>query len=561
MEPRNISLTTISYPLPVAISTFVVTLFGIFGNSLILLAIWTTKELHSRCYFLIAYLALVDMVVCFYYSSLRIFIFIELYNMSNSQCFLRGIYGLYAMNVQAGLTLSLALDRYFAISLPTRYRRWNARRYLVPVCMPPTAYSTGSRTIWTLSQVVISIIVIILYTSAQFSFWKIRSSTGCDRTMLVANKVFRTLAVVMIAYCATWASTFLIMMLITTLSNEHNIWHNWWKRVEQHRVIKSIDQEKKFFELARVCEQAQRWEDMAQSMKKVIKLCNAQKKDLSAEQRRLLLAAYKHLIDPHMFSWRSLCGQHKGPSVEDSEFEESEELLKERQKVGCEIRDICETIIRIQTNFLIPLAKTQESLNCYMEVKNSIRCIWRRLEFLKMLTLFGHGAGVRTKQSAAVKGKLTCDGKPAANILVKLYDKDRFVSMDDKMAQTKTSADGTFSLSGSTREMSTIDPKVYFFHDCNDGIKPCQRRVSIGIPSKYVNDGPTAKQPYDAGTIELSVTFTSPPGPSVLNHNSWAENGSSSEYKDIPLDDMATRKKSSVVDHEKTRLNMRMKKV
>uniref|UniRef100_A0A915CP91 Uncharacterized protein n=1 Tax=Ditylenchus dipsaci TaxID=166011 RepID=A0A915CP91_9BILA len=41
-------------------------------------------------------------------------------------------------------------------------------------------------------------------------------------------------------------------------------------------------------------------------------------------------------------------------------------------------------------------------------------------------------------------------------------------------------------LSGTAREMSKIDPKLYVYHDCNDGWKPCQRRFSIMIPDKYV---------------------------------------------------------------------------
>jgi len=35
-----------------------------------------------------------------------------------------------------------------------------------------------------------------------------------------------------------------------------------------------------------------------------------------------------------------------------------------------------------------------------------------------------HAVGVRPKQSAGVKGLLTCDGKPASRVRVKLYDKD-----------------------------------------------------------------------------------------------------------------------------------------
>uniref|UniRef100_A0A915CNT7 Transthyretin-like family protein n=1 Tax=Ditylenchus dipsaci TaxID=166011 RepID=A0A915CNT7_9BILA len=132
------------------------------------------------------------------------------------------------------------------------------------------------------------------------------------------------------------------------------------------------------------------------------------------------------------------------------------------------------------------------------------------VDCLVLLALFGlaNGIGMRTKQAVGAKGYLTCDGKPASNVLVKIYDKDRFVSMDDKIANTKTDSRGFFQLQGTAREMTKIDPKLYIYHDCNDGFKPCQRRVSLMIPDKYVNDGDRPKTLYDAGTIELAGKFS-----------------------------------------------------
>ncbi|KAI1723604.1 serpentine type 7TM GPCR chemoreceptor srsx domain-containing protein [Ditylenchus destructor] len=97
--------------------------------------------MHTRCHVLIGLLAITDMVVCFYYSTLRIFIFMNMYNMTNSECFMRGIYGLFAMNAQAGLTLALALDRLFAIVKPASYRNWQAKSYLSFICAPATLYA------------------------------------------------------------------------------------------------------------------------------------------------------------------------------------------------------------------------------------------------------------------------------------------------------------------------------------------------------------------------------------------------------------------------------------
>uniref|UniRef100_A0A0K0F8W8 Transthyretin-like family protein n=1 Tax=Strongyloides venezuelensis TaxID=75913 RepID=A0A0K0F8W8_STRVS len=115
-----------------------------------------------------------------------------------------------------------------------------------------------------------------------------------------------------------------------------------------------------------------------------------------------------------------------------------------------------------------------------------------------------NGLGLGRKQTAGAKGKLVCDGKPATGILVKLYDDDRGIDADDLMAKGKTDGSGFFELSGYTHEMTTIDPKVNIYHDCNDGFMPCQRKFTIYIPDDYVFSGEHPTKYYDMGTLELS---------------------------------------------------------
>lgn len=43
--------------------------------------------------------------------------------------------------------------------------------------------------------------------------------------------------------------------------------------------------------------------------------------------------------------------------------------------------------------------------------------------------------------------------------------------------------------------------------DCEDGLKPCQRKISVMVPDSYVNSGSKPKKYYDAGTIELAGKF------------------------------------------------------
>ncbi|KAF8359041.1 hypothetical protein PRIPAC_94036 [Pristionchus pacificus] len=111
-------------------------------------------------------------------------------------------------------------------------------------------------------------------------------------------------------------------------------------------------------------------------------------------------------------------------------------------------------------------------------------------------------------QSAAVVGTLMCQGRPAGNVKVKLYDDDTGPDLDDLMAEGTTDSQGRFSLSGWTDETLTIDPKVNIYHDCDDGIMPCQRRITIFVPSSYVSSGKNPTKTYNAGVIELAGKFS-----------------------------------------------------
>uniref|UniRef100_A0A1I7UHJ7 Transthyretin-like family protein n=1 Tax=Caenorhabditis tropicalis TaxID=1561998 RepID=A0A1I7UHJ7_9PELO len=110
-------------------------------------------------------------------------------------------------------------------------------------------------------------------------------------------------------------------------------------------------------------------------------------------------------------------------------------------------------------------------------------------------------------QSAGVRGKLICNGKPAVGVLVKLYDDDRGIDADDLMASGKTNGNGDFEIAGHEDEVTPIDPKLNIYHDCNDGIKPCQRKFTIKIPDSYISKGKVAKKIYDAGVIQLAGAF------------------------------------------------------
>ncbi|CAL2050497.1 unnamed protein product [Caenorhabditis brenneri] len=108
-------------------------------------------------------------------------------------------------------------------------------------------------------------------------------------------------------------------------------------------------------------------------------------------------------------------------------------------------------------------------------------------------------------QSVAVNGKLLCNDKPANNIKVKLYEEEAI--LDVLLDERFTSEDGTFEMSGSKSEVTTIDPKLNIYHKCNyDGI--CVRKISIMIPTEYITNGEKPARTYNIGEINLASKFS-----------------------------------------------------
>uniref|UniRef100_A0A0N4ZU77 Transthyretin-like family protein n=1 Tax=Parastrongyloides trichosuri TaxID=131310 RepID=A0A0N4ZU77_PARTI len=132
------------------------------------------------------------------------------------------------------------------------------------------------------------------------------------------------------------------------------------------------------------------------------------------------------------------------------------------------------------------------------------------MKFISLITLqvllctSVNSFGIGIQQSAGVKGILLCNGKPVGNVKVKLYDDDSGIDTDDLLSEGKSDSLGRFALAGYAYEFGTIDPKVNIYHDCNDEIMPCQRKMTVYIPKKYVSNGETPEKYYDAGSIELA---------------------------------------------------------
>jgi len=116
--------------------------------------------------------------------------------------------------------------------------------------------------------------------------------------------------------------------------------------------------------LAKLAEQAERYEEMVENMKNVA----SADQELSVEERNLLSVAYKNVIGARRASWRIVT------SIEQKEESKGNEgqvtLIKEyRQKIEAELGGICEDILEVLDKHLIPSAQSGESKVFYHKMK------------------------------------------------------------------------------------------------------------------------------------------------------------------------------------------------
>ncbi|CAL5403794.1 hypothetical protein ACSBR2_027354 [Camellia fascicularis] len=119
-----------------------------------------------------------------------------------------------------------------------------------------------------------------------------------------------------------------------------------------------------FVYIAKLAEQAERYDEMVDSMKNVANLDVA----LTVEERNLLSVGYKNVIGARRASWRILS------SIEQKEESRGNDLnakrIKEyRHKVESELADICKDIMNVIDEHLIPSSSNGESTVFYYKMK------------------------------------------------------------------------------------------------------------------------------------------------------------------------------------------------
>jgi len=124
------------------------------------------------------------------------------------------------------------------------------------------------------------------------------------------------------------------------------------------------DQREENVYMAKLSEQAERYDEMVEAMKRVANL----DVELTVEERNLLSVAYKNVIGARRAAWRIIS------SIEQKEENKGNEIhvakIKEyKAKIEAELNGICHDIINVLDKHLIPTSSSAESKVFYNKMK------------------------------------------------------------------------------------------------------------------------------------------------------------------------------------------------
>lgn len=127
---------------------------------------------------------------------------------------------------------------------------------------------------------------------------------------------------------------------------------------------------------AKLAEQAERYDEMAEAMKNLVENCldsnssppGGKTEELTVEERNLLSVAYKNAVGARRASWRIIS------SVEQKEANRNHMTNKAlaaeyRQKVESELNRICQEILTLLSDKLLPRTTDSESRVFYFKMK------------------------------------------------------------------------------------------------------------------------------------------------------------------------------------------------
>eukprot|EP00111_Clytia_hemisphaerica_P009467 TCONS_00027773-protein len=97
---------------------------------------------------------------------------------------------------------------------------------------------------------------------------------------------------------------------------------------------------------AKLAEQAERYDDMANAMKKVTEV----KDMLNTEERNLLSVAYKNIVGAKRSSWRVIT------SIDQKNTEKKPHTTEYIDRIVNELKDVCKDVLDLLDNYLVKKA-------------------------------------------------------------------------------------------------------------------------------------------------------------------------------------------------------------
>ncbi|KAK9092982.1 hypothetical protein Syun_027893 [Stephania yunnanensis] len=126
----------------------------------------------------------------------------------------------------------------------------------------------------------------------------------------------------------------------------------------------SSKERESFLYVAKLAEQAERHEEMVEAMKSVAML----DVELTVEERNLLSVGYKNVIGARRASWRILSSIEQKEEAKGNE-RNVKRIKDYRQKVESELSSICNDIMTLIDEHLIPSSSAGESTVFYYKMK------------------------------------------------------------------------------------------------------------------------------------------------------------------------------------------------
>lgn len=139
--------------------------------------------------------------------------------------------------------------------------------------------------------------------------------------------------------------------------------------------------------MAKLAEQAERYDEMVTFMKDVAKLGV----ELSVEERNLLSVAYKNVIGARRASWRIISSIEQKEDTKGNETHVGK-IKDYRSKVEAELAEVCTDILAVLDEHLIPSAQAGEGKVFYHKMKG---------DYHRYLAEFASGDGRKTASEAA----------------------------------------------------------------------------------------------------------------------------------------------------------------